>query len=46
MDRAAVLAEFDRQLRREPAPEPRSRIERSEHVTRVVADGDGWNGVL
>ena len=46
MDHAAVLAEFDNQMRRDPAPEPDSRIERTGHLTRVIADGDGWNGVL
>jgi RimJ/RimL family protein N-acetyltransferase/ribosomal protein S18 acetylase RimI-like enzyme len=46
VDSAAVLAEFDRQMRRDPPPEPRSRIERTERLTRVVADGDGWTGVV
>jgi RimJ/RimL family protein N-acetyltransferase/ribosomal protein S18 acetylase RimI-like enzyme len=46
VDSAAVRAEFDRQMRRDPAPEPGSRIEREERLTRVVDDGDGWNGVL
>jgi GNAT superfamily N-acetyltransferase len=41
-----VLAEFDDQMRRNPPPVPGSRIERDERVTRVAADGDGWNGVL
>ena len=48
MDSAAVRAEFDRQMRRDPAPEPDSRIEREQRLTRAIADGDGdgWNGVL
>jgi RimJ/RimL family protein N-acetyltransferase len=46
VDSAAVRAEFDRQMRRDPAPEPHSRIERTAHLTRVVTDGSGWNGVL
>lgn len=46
MDATAVLAEFNEQLRRNPAGEPGSRVERDEQVTRVVSAGDGWNGVL
>ena len=46
MDRAAVLAKFNDQLRRKPAAEAGSRVERDEHVTRVIAAGDGWSGVL
>ncbi|HEY2520030.1 MAG TPA: GNAT family N-acetyltransferase [Streptosporangiaceae bacterium] len=46
MDSAAVRAEFDQQMRRDPAPEPGTSIEREDQLTRVVADGDGWNGVL
>jgi GNAT superfamily N-acetyltransferase len=46
MDATAVLAEFNEQLRRNPADEPGSRVERDEHVTRVISAGDGWNGVL
>ncbi|MBV9793406.1 MAG: GNAT family N-acetyltransferase [Actinobacteria bacterium] len=46
MDRNAVLAQFNDQLRREPAAEPGSRIERDDHVTRIVAADGDWNGVL
>jgi hypothetical protein len=46
VNRAAVLLEFDNQMRRNPAPGPGSRVEREQRVTRVVSDGDGWNGVL
>jgi GNAT superfamily N-acetyltransferase len=46
VDAAAVLAEFNDQLRRNPATEPGSRVERDEHVTRVISVEDGWSGVL
>ncbi|MGO9160914.1 MAG: GNAT family N-acetyltransferase [Streptosporangiaceae bacterium] len=46
MDRTAVLAEFDRQMRRDPAPEPRSWVEREQRVTRIISGGDGWGCVL
>jgi GNAT superfamily N-acetyltransferase len=46
VDRAAVLAEFDDQMRRNPAAGPRSLVEREQQVTRVIASGDGWSGVL
>jgi GNAT superfamily N-acetyltransferase len=47
VDSAAVRAEFDRQLRRDPAPEPGIRIEREDHLTRIVGAGDDdWSGVL
>jgi GNAT superfamily N-acetyltransferase len=46
VDRAAVLAKFDDQLRRNPAPEPHTRVERGERITRIIPGGDGWSGVL
>jgi GNAT superfamily N-acetyltransferase len=46
VDRTAVLAEFTNQLRRDPAAEAGSEVERDGQVTRVVSAGDGWNGVL
>ena len=46
METAAVLPAFDEQMRRNPAVEPTARVERDEHVTRVVADRDGWSGVI
>ena len=41
-----MLAEFDRQMRRNPAAGPRSRVEREQRVTRLIAGDDGWSGVL
>jgi hypothetical protein len=41
-----VLAEFDDQMRRNPAAGPRSLVEREQQVTRVIAGDDGWSGVL
>jgi GNAT superfamily N-acetyltransferase len=46
MDRTAVLAEFDNQMRRDPAADPWSAVEREQGVTRVISSGDGWSGVL
>jgi GNAT superfamily N-acetyltransferase len=46
MDRTAVLAESDNQVRRNPATEPGSCIEREQRVTRIISGGDGWTGVL
>ena len=46
VDRTAVLAEFDRQMRRNPAAGPRSRVEREQRVTRLISGDDGWSGVL
>ncbi len=46
MDTAAVLAAFDEQLRRHPKAGPAERVENDAQVTRVVSDGDGWNGVI
>ena len=42
----AVLAEFDEQMRRHPPAEPGARTEADAHVTRVLAEGTGWNGVV
>ncbi len=46
MDRAAVLAEFDNQMRRNPAAWPGAHVEREERVTRVISTGDGGSCVL
>jgi GNAT superfamily N-acetyltransferase len=46
VDRTAVLAEFDNQMRRNPGAGPRSWVEREQRVTRVISSGDGWSGVL
>jgi GNAT superfamily N-acetyltransferase len=46
VDRPSVLVQFDNQMRRNPAPDPASRVEREQRVTRIVSRGDGWNGVL
>jgi GNAT superfamily N-acetyltransferase len=46
MDRQAVLAAFDAQIRRHPDPEPPDgRVEHDERVVRSVSRGDGWAGV-
>ncbi|RMB83018.1 GNAT family N-acetyltransferase [Streptomyces shenzhenensis] len=47
MDHAAVLAHYDRDLRKDARPDgPDARIERSATVVRQVAGAHGWNGVL
>ncbi|GAA3556518.1 hypothetical protein GCM10022419_041220 [Nonomuraea rosea] len=47
MIRDEVLAAFDRQLRREAAPDaPGARVERAGGVVRQVGPEHGWNGVL
>ncbi len=48
MDRGAVLAAFDEQMRRgERVPRPGARIERAEDVVRYLdARPDGWSAVL
>ncbi|APR80620.1 acetyltransferase [Minicystis rosea] len=48
MDRRAVLAAFDEQIRQRPRPEePGARVERAGSVVRHVAPrADGWSGVL
>lgn len=46
MDRRAVLAAFDEQLRRHPEPDaPDGRVEHADGVIRCVSAGDGWAGV-
>jgi GNAT superfamily N-acetyltransferase len=46
MDVRAVLAAFNEQVRRNPTPEPGTRIEHDGPVIRVVSTGDGWNGLV
>jgi hypothetical protein len=46
VDRSAVLTEFDNQMRRNPALEPGTCVEREERITRIISSGDGWSGVL
>jgi GNAT superfamily N-acetyltransferase len=46
VDRTAVLAAFDDQMRRNPTAAPGSRIEREQRVTRVISSADGWSGVV
>ena len=49
MDREAVLAAFDEQIRRNPDPDPTSgRVERDDalRVVRHVSAEGGWNGVV
>jgi GNAT superfamily N-acetyltransferase len=46
MDRHAVLAAFDEQLRRQPQPDtPDGHVEHDPGVVRIVAVGDEWTGV-
>ena len=46
MDRHAVLAAYDEQIRRHPAPAaPDGRIERDDRVVRSISGTDGWTGV-
>ncbi len=46
MNVSQVLALFDEQMRRDPAPEPGTSIERDPQVTRVVGPSDRWRGVI
>jgi hypothetical protein len=46
VDSAEVLAEFGKQMRRDPAAEPGADIEREQRVTRIISSGGGWSGVL
>jgi GNAT superfamily N-acetyltransferase len=46
VDRAAVLAEFDDQLRRNPPAVPGTYVEQGERVTRIISTGGGWSGVV
>lgn len=47
MDHAAVLARYDRDLRRDARPDgPGARIERTAAVVRQIAPAHGWNGIL
>jgi len=46
VDRTAAMALFNDQLRRNPAPEPGSHVEREERVTRIVSGVAGWSGVV
>jgi ribosomal protein S18 acetylase RimI-like enzyme len=46
MDRQAVLAAYDEQMRRHPEPEgPDGHVEYDDSVIRSMAVGDGWTGV-
>ncbi len=46
MDRHAVLAAFDEQVRRHPAPDaPDGHVEYDDRVVRNMSGGDGWTGV-
>jgi GNAT superfamily N-acetyltransferase len=46
MDRQAVLAAFDEQIRRRPEPEaPDGHVEHAEGVIRSVSGADGWSGI-
>ncbi len=47
MDRDAILAAFDEQIRRHPAQDgPDGRVEHADGVVRVIAGADGWSGVI
>jgi GNAT superfamily N-acetyltransferase len=47
MDRDAVLAAFDEQVRRQPeSAEPQGRVERDGRVIRIVSAASGWSGVI
>jgi GNAT superfamily N-acetyltransferase len=47
MDHRAVLAEFDREMRQDPAPDGTgARVERAGRVVRQVGSEHDWNGVL
>src|SRR4051812_3192357 len=46
MDRRAVLAAFDEQVRQHPFPgAPDAYVEHDENVIRCIGGADGWNGV-
>jgi GNAT superfamily N-acetyltransferase len=46
VDREAVLAAFDEQVRRNPQPiAPSERVERDDRAVRLISEGDGWSGV-
>lgn len=45
MDRDAVLAAYDAQIRRHPESGPGSVVEHGVATTRVIASADGWSGV-
>jgi len=46
VDRKAVLASFDEQVRRHPEPvAPGEHVERDDRVVRFISEGDGWTGV-
>lgn len=45
MNVSEVLAVFDEQMRRNPAPEPGTSVERDAGITRVVGPPGSWRGV-
>src|SRR3954465_13031653 len=45
MDRRAVLAVFDEQIRRHPVGASDGYVEYDETVIRCIGGADGWNGV-
>jgi hypothetical protein len=47
MNRRAVLAAFDEQVRRHPVPDsPDGYVEHDDGVIRCISAGDGWTGVI
>jgi GNAT superfamily N-acetyltransferase len=46
MDRQAVLAAFDEQMRRHPQPDaPDGHVEHDDGMVRCISGGEGWSGV-
>jgi GNAT superfamily N-acetyltransferase len=46
VDRDALLAAFDAQIRRRPSADgPGDRVEHDDGVVRLVSGGDGWSGI-
>jgi hypothetical protein len=46
VDRTAAMTQFNDQMRRNPAPEPGSRVEREERITRIIFGAAGWSTVV
>jgi GNAT superfamily N-acetyltransferase len=46
VDHAAVLRDFDDQMRRNYPASAGTRMEMDQRVTRAVSAGDGWNGIV
>jgi GNAT superfamily N-acetyltransferase len=46
VDHTAAKTRFNDQMRRNPAPEPGSRVEREERITRIISGEPGWSAVV